>query len=448
MLGAGCTSTKPNRSPIPSPPGTPSGSATSPTSSGQAPVIFDVVTVGPSSTQDPAGEDARRLLDGMGVAVGAINRTGGVLGRPLALTVHDPLPSAAEATKVIDDLLDFGATAILYIGSGTALPPLQLKFAEKGTPVVLMQGDLYTSHQMFPQVFQTDLPWVWQANVIARYLVRDRGAKTVSLAAVGSTPSVVNATRAAVEYWGGTFSGGALGKDFPTVRHVLFRFASELGPALIVYGTPTEARNLTAYLRSSGSPVHPKWVAGPEGLLVEGSGPAVAPGTVACQTYTWSGWADPIPRVGAYADAYRAEWGEPDDLSQQGYDAIRVLVRGLRTTQGKAGQALVDAMENFRKVPFSSLPVTLTPDDHVFPGRDELGLYVRPYPDERLDPWQRPGDEVWRPLMRTFTYDGTRTVVLDEDKRVFFPFWGKNQPSPSYRRSRFGIISRPNDPWH
>jgi len=50
--------------------------------------------------------------------------------------------------------------------------------------------------------------------------------------------------------------------------------------------------------------------------------------------------------------------------------------------------------------------------------------------------------------MRTFTYDGTRTNVLDIDRKVFFPFWGKDQPGPEYWRSRYGIATRPGDRLH
>jgi hypothetical protein len=74
--------------------------------------------------------------------------------------------------------------------------------------------------------------------------------------------------------------------------------------------------------------------------------------------------------------------------------------------------------------------------------RDELGLFAVAGPNERLDPWQTPGSEPWRPLMRTFTYDGKRTSVLDMDRRAFFPFWRKNQPGPEFWRSRYGIRTR------
>ena len=50
--------------------------------------------------------------------------------------------------------------------------------------------------------------------------------------------------------------------------------------------------------------------------------------------------------------------------------------------------------------------------------------------------------------MRTFTYDGRRDDILDQDRPVFFPGWGKNQPGPYYWESRYGIVSKPKDPLH
>jgi hypothetical protein len=45
--------------------------------------------------------------------------------------------------------------------------------------------------------------------------------------------------------------------------------------------------------------------------------------------------------------------------------------------------------------------------------------------------------------MRTFTFDGEKTNILDRDKQVFFPRWQRPRPSPKYWRSRYGIVTRP-----
>jgi hypothetical protein len=92
--------------------------------------------------------------------------------------------------------------------------------------------------------------------------------------------------------------------------------------------------------------------------------------------------------------------------------------------------------------------VQLGPDDHVFLGEHEVGMFAVPGPNERAEPWVGPRTP-WRPIMRTFTPDLERTGIPDRDKRVFFPRWRKNRPAPKYWNSRYGIVTRPRqDPLH
>jgi hypothetical protein len=170
---------------------------------------------------------------------------------------------------------------------------------------------------------------------------------------------------------------------------------------------------------------------------------------VACYTYTWAGWADPIPRVARFDQAILAATGHrASGLEQEGYDAIRALAEGLRRTHGVGGAALTMALEGIHARTYSSFPVDLGPDDHLFLPRDELGLFAVPGAGERLDPWQRRPGNAWRPIMRTFTYDGRRDNILDMDRRVFFPFWHPKEPGPYFWQSRYGIVTKLNDPLH
>jgi hypothetical protein len=144
----------------------------------------------------------------------------------------------------------------------------------------------------------------------------------------------------------------------------------------------------------------------------------------------------------------RTEGRAPNGLEQEGFDAVRVLADGLRATGGLGGAALTAALERMRDRAYSSFPVFFGPDDHEFLPRDELGLFAVAGPAESLDPWQSNGVEAWRPILRTFTYDGRRDNILRRDRQLFFPSWRKNQPGPYYWRSRYGIVSGPKDPLH
>jgi branched-chain amino acid transport system substrate-binding protein len=393
-------------------------------------------------------------LDGMRLAADEVNSAGGIAGRPIELAMRDDGGNPTEGSRLIGDLVSGPARprAILYAGPGPALSPLREQFQRAGTPIVLLEGDLYTSRGLFRQVFQTTIPWEWQANVIARYLVRDR--KTRDIVFVGAGPEARTgrmALRAALEYWGGRlargFSVGSIGDRAALAP--AFRRAAR-ADAAVVFGSP----GVPLMLRGSIEDLAPEpgrrpRIAGPASLLVDQRGLS-SPGTTACYTYTWAGWADPIPRVHAFRGRFRAAFGHyPAGLEQEGYDAIRLLAEGLARTGGAGGRKLTDALEAVNDRTFSGFPIEFGPDDHVMLPRDELGLFAVAGTDERVDPWQTPGSQPWRPLMRTFTYDGRRTSVLDIDRRVFFPFWRKNQPGPEFWRSRYGIRTRASkDPLH
>jgi ABC-type branched-subunit amino acid transport system substrate-binding protein len=450
-LFAGCTSEGG------APPASPTSAPTvSPTSSpGPEPLVLDVV-----ADHDPTLESTpvpNSYLDGMRLAVDQINSGRGVGGRPVELAVHDHGGEPGPATGLIGDLLAGDPTAILYVGPGTAVSPLRAQFAETGTPIILLGGDLYTSRGLFPQVFQTTIPWEWQANVIARYVVTDREAEDVVF--LGSGPearSAQGAIRDALEYWGGDLDAGFDDRSRDPDAG-LAKAIRRAGRAdwVVVFGDSLDVLELTNAIEEDASidrttdPKDRPGISGPSSLLVPSDRLAhPEPGTSACFTYTWSGWAQPISRVRDFRAKFRSLAGHlPTGLEQEGYDAVRTVVAGLRETRGKGGATLTDALEGIGERTFSGFPLDLGPDDHLFAPRDELGLFAVPGPQDELDPWL--GEESWMPLMRTFTYDGERTSVLDRDRRVFFPFWNENLPGPKYWRSRHGIVTRPSqDPLH
>jgi ABC-type branched-subunit amino acid transport system substrate-binding protein len=393
----------------------------------------------------------------MRLAVDEVNLAGGVAGRPIELAVQDDGGSHTLATRLIGDLVSGRSgrpLAILYAGPGPSLSPLRADFERTGTPIVLLEGDLYTSRGLFHQVFQTSIPWEWQAHVIARYLVVDRKARDIVFLGAGPEARAgQRSLRDALAYWGGSLARGFTDSSFDDRTGLASAFGrAARADAAVVFGPPGISVELSNAIEEVATEpgLRPR-IVGPASLLVDSGGLAPPePGTTACYAYTWAGWADPIPRVGSFRGRFRAAFGrDPSGLEQEGYDAVRVLAEALARTGGRGGSRLTAALENTRNRTFSGFPIDLGPDDHVFLPRDELGLFAVAGPDERVDPWQVPGSRPWRALMRTFTYDGERTNVLDRDRRVFFPFWRKNQPGPKFFRSRYGIRSRASrDPLH
>jgi ABC-type branched-subunit amino acid transport system substrate-binding protein len=341
--------------------------------------------------------------------------------------------------------MDAEPAAILYVGPGRALVPLRQRFAATHTPVLVLEGDLYTSRQLFPEAFQIGAPWEWQVKVIAKYLVRDRHAKDVVLVGTGpEAGAAAAATRDALSYWGGHLNGSYLTPPVPGFKAPAQ--PASTADAVIAFGSPYDARAISSTLQYLSPRVR---IAAGASLLgpVHGLDPPL-PGSTACSTYTWAGWAKPIPRVGRFIRSFQAQFGHPPvGFEQEGYDAVRAVSLALERDGGRGGSTLVHALEGIKETSFSSFPIDLGPDDHVFLPRDELGLFAVPGPHERLDPWQSRSlpAELWRPVMRTFTYDGERDNILDQDRPVFFPGWKEKEPGPYYWESRYGIVSRPGD---
>jgi branched-chain amino acid transport system substrate-binding protein len=442
-------------SPSPTIPPQPS-SSTSTGPSGPEPYVLDVVA---DLSPSVGGEEVpNTYLDGMRLAIDDVNALGGVGGRPLELSWHDDHGDPDEATTRLGEVLDGKPLAMLFVGPGTSVTPLRARIEEVGAPLFLLEGDLYTSRGLFPQVFQTTIPWEWQASAIGRYVVTDRNAKDITFIGEGpEAPAAETALRSALEYWGGSLAAGFTDEDGDP--------STGLEPALgraarsdwtVVYGPPGTVLDLVHGVEEAagiadvrGSRPSPG-VTGPSGLLAPVSGMAgPEPGTSAVDTYTWSGWAKPIGRVRDFRRSFKAMFGRlPDGLEQEGYDAIRLLRWALKETGGMGGPALVHAVESATDRTYSGFPVDLGPDDHALLPRDTLGLFAVAGPAEPLDPWEKAGSEPWRPIMRTFTSDGHRDDILDRDRPVFFPGWKENQPGPDYDQSRFGIVSSPSDPLH
>jgi ABC-type branched-subunit amino acid transport system substrate-binding protein len=355
---------------------------------GRSPVVIPVVQ---------GGEDDAGRLAGMQVAVGEVNRGGGIGGRPLRLRRVATLAEAIAGRPPSALVLGPAADAV------TQRPEVEAA----RVPLVVFD-DLYTGRSLYRYVFQAPAPAAWQADVLARYL-EQRGVR-----GLGFTGPVAQAEPFLVA-------------------------AQEEGLALDSSGDTVVSLDGTV---AAG---------GQTALLPEAafSASRLPPGTVTFAPYTWAGWAAPIPRVSRFLERYRERFGRPPSaLEQEGYDAVRLLADALGRTEGRGGDALVRVMESTRRVTYSQIPIRLGPDDHVLAEESQLGLFAVAAPGEDREPWLR-GRTPWRPVMRTFTYDGERVIILERDLPVFFPGWRSPEPNPYYWRSRYGIATRPSeDPLH
>ena len=418
-----------------------------PSDDGSRPLAVRVVA---SLTGPDVAADAT-FVDGIELGRRVVNRRGGVGGVPLEVTTADDQSEPDSTVRFIRQAVGDPATAaVLVVGDGPSVARARPAIEGARTPVVLLRGDLYSERGLFREVFQTSIPLRWQAAVLARYLVVDRGYDRVAFGTEipetfgyrPESPAERAMREAMLEEGDHPWQSFGLEPDFGTGGA-----RQDLRPADAV-AYVGGARVLARLSRSLGGlddpPQLAAWAEALQSSFAEANPP---PGTVAPYAYTWAGWAEPIRRVAAFRELCRRVLGHPPaGFEQEGYDAVRVLADALERTRGRGGDPLVRALEG-TEATYSSLPISLGPDDHLFLSDRQLGLFAVAGPREQVEPWA-PAWAPWRPVMRTFTANGERTTVLDQDKRVFFPRWRSPHPAPDFWTSRYGITTRRGDPLH
>ena len=343
-------------------------------------------------------------------------------------------------------------TAVIVVGDARGVVEARPVIEEARVPVILMGGDLYSPRQMFRYAFQTSIPYRWQARVLAHYAVGDRGYDSIAHVVDPDLGEVTNAGIAEeIAAEGGDIVLGPAITDESSAADVAGELVSSGVRGAMFLGSTAKAALLSSAL--SAHPDPPQLLLSAEALDVSffsepNRNPA--PGTVACYSYVWSGWAGMIPRVHEFRERFSASFDHvPASLEQEGYDATKALAGALVRTDGEGGFRLVQELETFREETYSSVPVRLGPDDHVMAEQSHLGLFAIEEPiDAALPPPEASSLLPWRPIMRTFTTDGEKMNFLDRDKKIFFPFWQPKRPTPKYWRSLYGIVSRPSDPLH
>jgi hypothetical protein len=360
----------------------------------------------------------------MEVAVRQVNGAGGVAGTPIRLR-----PAAGLGALTAPN----APPAAVVVGRGDLVVRSRPEVASAGAPVMVLGDDLYSSRRLFRQAFQASVPELWQARVLARLLVRDLRLPSVTL--ISGERETTAAYRAAMAEEGEALRVVKAGAPRPTARRVAGV------DAVILPGPADDIDALARTIVRLNDP--PLLGLGSEGLSVGARLPA---GTVAPYHYAWSGWAEPIRRVARFRDRFERIHGVlPEALQQEGYDAVRVLAEALRRTDGRGGDALITELEAVREATYSSLPLRLGPDDHVLLPEGQLGAFAVAGPGTEA-PGEALAPNRWRPVMRTFTYNGERATIVRRDLRTFFPRWSYPAPTPEYQRSEYGITSPAGTP--
>src|SRR5207249_7703148 len=111
-----------------------------------------------------------------------------------------------------------------------------------------------------------------------------------------------------VSYWGGSLIHRT-SYDEGALLHLSYDLASLKPDAVAIFGDSSDVRRMatTATAAAGGA----RAVGSASLLFDPAGGVPLAPGTTACYTYTWAGWAKPIPRVGRFIRSFEARFGRP-----------------------------------------------------------------------------------------------------------------------------------------
>jgi ABC-type branched-subunit amino acid transport system substrate-binding protein len=441
ILLAACTRSGPLRSPS-----SPTASPTTDTTA--EPFVLRVV----ATLTGPDAEEDVTFVDGIRLGGRVANRVA-VLGRQVQVEMADDGGNDDETTRLIREAVRApGTAAVLLVGPGEAVTGARRAIEFSRTPVFLLGGDLYSTQGLFRQVFQVSIPLRWQAAVLARYLIQDRTHRRVAFATESESLGLYGPGGQIPTPAEDAF-GTAMAEEERGYRGVGLTRGFSRGDALrlgtwdaIAYAGSrrTWERLVEALGRHDNAPQVATFA---EGLSESAGGTRLLPGTVAPYSYTWAPWAEPIRRVAAFRDLCERVLGHPPQgFEQEGYDAVRLLADALRRSDGRGGDALVAALESFTEARYSSTPIRLGPDDHLFPVDRWVGIFAVERENDG-DPWG-PSWAAWRPVMRTFTTNGERTIIPDIDRDVFFPGWRPREPAPDFWTARYGITTRRGDPLH
>lgn len=395
--------------------------------------------VGTMSGEDMwRGEDA---FEGADLAVHILNRSVDEGRPPFELVTLDDEGDAERATQLVEQLAaDDSTIGIVYAGPPEGLPPAEAALTQAGIPALLCYGDLYAARLLRPHIFQMSPSFLWQARVIARYVMRDRGHNRIGvLAARGlDGDTAVASMRSALE-------------PFDRARITVERYSPGDPPvitrrqidsridAFVVQGGPGD---LAALSEQEGAAA--QVIAFDLGMI---EGDALPAGTVVSDTYARGAHYLPIPSFEGFRDAFQEWWdgAEPLGWELRAYDAARMIGwAAQRTPNGEDVAKILELLDGAR---FGGLDATFGPDDHTAADQQTVGLWVRPR--SAFSSLIANDDLPWVPLARGFSIDGERTAVLNRDWRFLFqnppPPDG---PAPRLARMRYAVTSPRSDRVH
>ena len=442
----------------------------------ESPTGTDTLIIGLVGTSSgPRSWRGDYAFRGADLGVHILNRGRSPDEKVIELRTLDDRGDPDRALALVEELAASERTiGVVYAGPSDVLPQAEDVLQSAGIPAFLTFGDLYSARKLTPHVFQVSPPYLWQARVIARYLIRDRRYATIGLLAT-DTPSgrlarvtlkdalsAMGRRLAAVATVANDGSGSVRAlKELKRrgVEAVVLEAAPPVGPEILGhiaerrwgYRSTARARIRSATTSRKARKHVRRWrpqVVGFDPLITTLSERLARPGLVASDTYARGAHYLPIPSFESFHRAYEGWWeSEPLGWEHRAFEAVRMIGWAARRASDQDDLALV--MEEMVAERFGGLDVTFGPDDHTSVNPDDVGLWVVPRPGAASESRSLPSDLPWVLLGRGFSIDGERTDIASKDWRYLFP--GSPPPagpSPRTSRAEYGVTSPRSDPVH
>lgn len=294
----------------------------------------------------PAAESGRFQTQGAKLALDEINKAGGVLGRPLELTIEDDQTTNPGVVLAFSKLAGNGEF-VGFIGSirSTQLHAMAHDVLKVGKPVMMGGTDPALTHMGNPWFFRCRPNDIYSARVIADYGVKVLGKRKWAI--VHSTDAFgTNGMKNLTEALKGMGIEPVLTQGYPNNSQdftpVALAVKQSGAEVMGTYMTFEPDQGIFAkQLRQLG--VSLTWVGSPTTVTTTAlklAGPALY-GSYAVADFN----KDSSAAAKAFAARYEAAYkSAPDIFASWTYDAVNVLARGIADAKGTEPEKLRQAI--------------------------------------------------------------------------------------------------------
>ncbi len=285
-------------------------------------------------------------LKGAKLAVNEFNAAGGVNGRKVELTVFDTQGDPTTGTSIAQKVSSGGYTAMLGTAESAVTQAMNPILRAARIPSITSGQSPAIAELGSPFQFYNGPTSVTYDETLADYLVKDKGFKTFAMISNngGYGSGEHDAFRAALKDRGISPTDDKVvttdQKDFSSILtsirgkkpDVLFIGAEEVEAGLIA----KQARELGVDAVFAGAaPLSTP-------VYVQTAGTTIAEATIVSTPYLSN---DETDASKAFAAAYKKAYGEDAELhGAKAYDGTQIFLEALKTTGGKGGQDLADAI--------------------------------------------------------------------------------------------------------